>query len=270
MRSASSKARRRPKISRSARRNSATPRSRWAIATDFTVRRASTRPRKAAGIRRIVGAELTLDDDSPPLRPRAGSRALPKSLPHDHRLEAARAQSPRTRTRRPAAHRSIRPRARAASRSTISNASARGLICLAGGVISPLSRKLMRGRGSPRALRSAGRDLRRGQSLHRSAASSRCRRGARSIASSPRWPTRAHIPIVATNDVCHGGAGSGKLLDVLTCIRLKTTLEEAGRALWVNSRAPSEVARRDGRAVPRSAAGASPRRARSPIDARSR
>ncbi|MEA2680261.1 MAG: error-prone polymerase, partial [Candidatus Binataceae bacterium] len=41
-------------------------------------------------------------------------------------------------------------------------------------------------------------------------------------------------PIVATNDVCHGGADR-QLLDVLTCIRLKTTLEEAGRSLWINN-----------------------------------
>ena len=42
------------------------------------------------------------------------------------------------------------------------------------------------------------------------------------------------IPVVATNDVCHAGADR-RLLDVMSCIRLKTTLEEAGRALWINS-----------------------------------
>src|SRR5208337_4295656 len=53
------------------------------------------------------------------------------------------------------------------------------------------------------------------------------------------------IPVVATNDVCHGGSDR-RLLDVLTCIRLKTTLEEAGRALWINSqrhlKSPAEMA----------------------------
>ena len=50
---------------------------------------------------------------------------------------------------------------------------------------------------------------------------------------------------MATNDVCHTGADRA-LLDVLTCIRLKTTLEEAGRALWVNAerhlKSPAEMA----------------------------
>src|SRR5208283_180438 len=55
----------------------------------------------------------------------------------------------------------------------------------------------------------------------------------------------ARIPVVATNVVCHGGSDR-MLLDVLTCIRLKTTLEEAGRALWINSqrhlKSPAEMA----------------------------
>ncbi len=41
-------------------------------------------------------------------------------------------------------------------------------------------------------------------------------------------------PVVATNDVCHSGAERA-LLDVLSCIRMKTTLDAAGRALWVNN-----------------------------------
>ena len=44
----------------------------------------------------------------------------------------------------------------------------------------------------------------------------------------------AHVPILVTNDVCHSGTERA-LLDVLTCIRLKTTLDAAGRALWINN-----------------------------------
>ena len=129
------------------------------------------------------------------------------------------------------------------------------------------SRSSMRGDDPRDACRSARRNFRRGQSLHRSAAPSRCRRGA------PESQARALADACAnsarrTNDVCHGGADR-KLLDVLTCIRLKTTLEEAGRALWVNSRAPSEISRRDGRAVSRYCRTPSRRRARSPSAASS-
>ena len=66
------------------------------------------------------------------------------------------------------------------------------------------------------------------------------------------------IPIVATNGVCFT-RGTGfpakngqsvpvnqrSLLDVMTCIRLGTTLDEAGRALWINNerhlKAPAEM-----------------------------
>src|SRR5262249_50677631 len=41
------------------------------------------------------------------------------------------------------------------------------------------------------------------------------------------------ISITASNDVCHAGTDR-RMADVLTCIGLGTTLEEAGRRLWVN------------------------------------
>ena len=110
--------------------------------------------------------------------------------------------------------------------------------------MSPLSRKLVRGE-DPRELsgRLAGIfgagnfyiDLQR----HLDAGEERLNRKLAALAGA------AHIPIVATNDVCHGGSDR-KLLDVLTCIRLKTTLEEAGRALSINSqrhlKPPAEMA----------------------------
>ena len=65
------------------------------------------------------------------------------------------------------------------------------------------------------------------------------------------------LPLVATNDVRHATADGRPLLDVLTCIRDKTTLDAAGRLLLRQRRAPSQAAARDGGAVPRSAGGAS-------------
>src|SRR5438477_9965267 len=42
------------------------------------------------------------------------------------------------------------------------------------------------------------------------------------------------VPVVATNDVRHAAPGGRPLLDVLTCIRLGTTLDQAGRRLLAN------------------------------------
>jgi error-prone DNA polymerase len=44
-----------------------------------------------------------------------------------------------------------------------------------------------------------------------------------------------HIPLVATNDVQHATRRGRRLLDVLSCIRLKTTLDAAGRRLHKNA-----------------------------------
>ena len=108
----------------------------------------------------------------------------------------------------------------------------RGMICLAGGALSPLARRLTRG-DDPRALCDHlqaifGRgnlyiDLQR----HLDPDEERLNRKLLALAGASR------IPLVATNDVCFAG-GDRALLDVLTCIRLGTTLEEAGRALWIN------------------------------------
>jgi error-prone DNA polymerase len=54
------------------------------------------------------------------------------------------------------------------------------------------------------------------------------------------------IPLVATNDVRHATPGGRPLLDVLTCIRNKTTLDAAGRQLLKNAerhlKPPAEMA----------------------------
>ena len=45
----------------------------------------------------------------------------------------------------------------------------------------------------------------------------------------------AHVPLVATNDVRHARPPGRQLLDVLTCIRHRTTLDAAGRVLPKNA-----------------------------------
>ena len=55
-----------------------------------------------------------------------------------------------------------------------------------------------------------------------------------------------HLPIVATNGVCHATKFQREILDVFTCLQHKTTLAEAGRLLAHNSerhlKTPAEMA----------------------------
>ena len=119
-----------------------------------------------------------------------------------------------------------------------------GLICLAGGARSPISRALIRG-DDPRALADRLRGIFGAGNLlidlqrHLDADEERMNRKLRAFADASK------IPLLVTNDVCHADADR-KLMDVLTCIGLKKTLEEAGRALWVNAerhlKSPAEIA----------------------------
>jgi error-prone DNA polymerase len=61
------------------------------------------------------------------------------------------------------------------------------------------------------------------------------------------WLTRGSVPCVATNDVLMHTPERARLQDVLACIRLQTTLQEAGRRLQPNAervlKAPERMAR---------------------------
>jgi error-prone DNA polymerase len=46
---------------------------------------------------------------------------------------------------------------------------------------------------------------------------------------------RFHLPVIATNGVCHATPEERELMDVLTCVRHKTTIDKAGRLLAKNS-----------------------------------
>ena len=198
---------------------------------------------KNAGLRQIVGAELTLDDNSR-LYILVPDRARYKNLCRMITDSKMRILNPGAHARDGSAAAPVYP-AKGESRITLDELEryGSGLICLAGGVMSPLSRMLIRGE-DPRALSDRLRaifgpanlyiDLQR----HLDAGEERLNRKLGSLAAAMK------IPIVATNDVCHAGADR-RLLDVMSCIRLKTTLEEAGRALWVNNqrhlKSPAEM-----------------------------
>ena len=199
---------------------------------------------KSAGIRQIVGAELTLDDDSR-LYVLAPDRKCYQNLCRMITDSKMRVLNPGALARDGSAAAPVYP-AKGESRITLDELEryGRGLIGLGGGVMSPLSRKLVRGEDPVELSRrlsgifGAGNfyiDLQR----HLDAGEERLNRKLAALADATR------IPIVATNDVCHGGSDR-RLLDVMTCIRLKTTLEEAGRALWINSqrhlKSPAEMA----------------------------
>ncbi|MGH7780859.1 MAG: error-prone DNA polymerase [Candidatus Binataceae bacterium] len=170
---------------------------------------------KSAAIRPIVGAELTLADNSR-LYVLVPDRARYKNL--CRMITAAKLRA-----------------AKGEGRSTLGDLEryGGGLICLAGGVMSPLARALMRGE-DPRALADRLRGIFGAGNLyvdlqrHLDADEERLNRKLFALADA------MHLPVAASNDVC-ASREDRRLLDVMTCIRLGRTLEEAGRALWVNS-----------------------------------
>jgi error-prone DNA polymerase len=203
-----------------------------------------------AGIRAIVGAELTIDLSSDPLSAGVPSGRDPRN-PNDQRLYVLVPDRERYRNLcRMITASKLRPlnaeeveQGRAApkypakgeSRITLDDLERHGagLICLAGGARSPLALALTRG-DDPRALCDRlGAIFGRGNfyidlGRHLDPAEERLNRRLAALAAA------SGVALVATNDVCHTGADRA-LLDVLTCIRRGLTLEEAGRALWANA-----------------------------------
>lgn len=184
-----------------------------------------------AGLKAIVGTELTLDDDSR-LYVLVPDRARYQNLCRLITASKLKVVNPPVEGRKTPS--SPYP-AKGQSRVTIDDLErfGTGMICLAGGVYSPLSRMLTAGEDPRlfcdrlRSIFGTGNfhiDLQR----HLDAGEERLNRKLAALAEATR------TPIVATNDVCHSGAERA-LLDVLSCIRMKTTLDAAGRALWVNN-----------------------------------
>jgi error-prone DNA polymerase len=116
---------------------------------------------------------------------------------------------------------------------------ASGLFCLAGGVDGPLT--TADAPGHLDRLRALFPD-RLAVDFHRH----RDRSGARFVRRLADLAAAHHVPVVATNDVRHAAPDRRALLDVLTCIRLGTSLDRAGRTLAGNDerhlRSPAEMA----------------------------
>jgi error-prone DNA polymerase len=121
-------------------------------------------------------------------------------------------------------------------------AHAPGLFCLAGGAESPLA--------VPDAARAAARLDRLhgvfGARLAVDVQRDRTRAGERLARRLADLAAAHGVPVVATNDVRHAAPAERVLTDVLTCIRLGTTLDLAGRRLLANAerslKPPAEMA----------------------------
>ena len=186
---------------------------------------------RAAGVRPLVGAALTLADGSRLgllAESRAGYRALCRLLTR------VKARAPKGQAR--------------ATLGDLDGAVA-GLLCLTGGADGPLTPDLLAGRRAAargtleRLVRSFGRDrvyveLQR----HGTRESELVTRRAVALA------REARLPIVATGGVRHATPGERPILDVLTAIRLRAPLDALGRRLSPNAeqrlRTPAEMARR--------------------------
>jgi len=199
---------------------------------------------KKAGVKAVVGADLTLEDDSR-LYVLVPDRERYKNLCRMLTASKCRILRPDGPLGVDGNPTPVYP-AKGESRISFGDLDrfGGGLICLAGGARSPISRALIRG-DDPRALADRLRGIFGAGNLlidlqrHLDADEERMNRKLRAFADASK------IPLLVTNDVCHADADR-RLMDVLSCIRLKKTLEEAGRALWVNAerrlKSPAEIA----------------------------
>jgi error-prone DNA polymerase len=107
----------------------------------------------------------------------------------------------------------------------------RGLICLTGGEEGPLAFSLKNANVQMEQLigifgeRNVYVEVQR----HRLREEERRNQAAMNLAA------RLHLPLIATNGVCHATPDERELMDVLTCVRHKTTIDKAGRLLAKNS-----------------------------------
>ncbi len=108
-----------------------------------------------------------------------------------------------------------------------------GLICLTGGTEGPLARGLRNKMGAE-VLEGLTRTFGAGNvfvELQRHLDRPEEVRNQAAVALARRF----HLPLVATNGVCHARPIDRRILDVFTCLEHKTTLAEAGRLLSRNS-----------------------------------
>lgn len=196
---------------------------------------------KNSGLRALVAAELTLDNASFGRETNAEPARLYVLVPDRERYKnlCRLITASKLRIIGTSANGSPQYPAKGQSRVNLEDLErfGHGLIVLAGGATSPLAHLLVRGEDArPLCERLKGifgcRNLFFDLQRHLDPDEERLNRKFVAMAEACR------IPIVATNDVCFTrgtGFSERALLDVMTCIRLGTTLDEAGRALWINN-----------------------------------
>jgi len=170
---------------------------------------------RKAGVRAHVGAEVTAADGAVyPLlaRDRAGYRNLCRLITR-MKLRAKKGEG-------------------AAAPEEIAE-SAEGLVCLTGGAEGPLAHALEAGQGRPfleRLTAAFGREnvyveIQRHMDREEEARNQAAVELARAM----------RLPLLATNGVCYATGPEREILDALTSIRARTTLETAGRLLEANN-----------------------------------
>ena len=173
------------------------------------------RAAKAAGVSAHVGAEVTAADGSRyPLlvESRHGYRNLCRLI-SAYKLRAKKGEGAAT-------HEDL-------------EAHAGGLVCLTGDERGPLAAALKKGRGRE-CLERLVSLFGRGNVYVEIQRHANRSEEARNLAAT-ELAESCGLPLVATNGVRHATTGERELLDVLTCVRHKAKIEEAGRLLNVNA-----------------------------------
>ncbi|MEP7367099.1 MAG: DNA polymerase III subunit alpha, partial [Acidobacteriota bacterium] len=112
---------------------------------------------------------------------------------------------------------------------------AAGLICLTGGDEGPLAHALRAGEDRVNTQMRKLVEIFGERNVYVELQRHRLREEERRNQAAIDAAFRFHLPLLATNGVCHAEPGDRELMDVLTCTHHKTTIAEAGRLLAKNS-----------------------------------
>jgi len=203
---------------------------------------------KKEGIRPIVGAEIVLETQAFTGRLPGRLELLPPppppgTPPSRLGLLALNREGYRNLCRLLSASAKDRPKGKARATEDLIAAHAEGLFCLTGGANGLLHRKLADG-----GLESARRvcDMLRSIFPGRMAVEiqrHRLRDEEHRNRALAELASRFHLPLLASGGIRHARPEDRDLADVLTCIRHKTTLQQAGRLLSSNQEAHLRSAR---------------------------
>ena len=204
---------------------------------------------KAAGIRAIIGAELTMAPRARAIAAGAMRHGTDRRPTDRRACVVASHEGWRNLCRPDHAHEAARAERRRRAHARRFRGAHGGLVALAGRPL--LAARALRRR---RAARSAGRHL-RPRRRSTSSCSGICGAIRKTTTTRCRdWPTAFRVPLVATGGVRFATPEERPLFDVLTSIREHTTLDAGRASARGQRRALSEAAGADGAAVRRSSA----------------